>query len=74
VVSVASATPVEAVEADIKAGRIVDRVEALRTIFSVDRLRCAWGAKLWRVNVRAGHFAYTRTIELSRKSKEKKRP
>jgi hypothetical protein len=65
VVSIASATPVEAVEADIEAGRIVDRVEALGTIFSVDRLRCAWGAKLWRVNVRTGHFA--------RKSKEKKK-
>jgi hypothetical protein len=41
-VSVAGAASVEAVEANIEAGGVVDRVEALRAVFPVDRLCRAW--------------------------------
>lgn len=50
--AVARAASVEAVQADIEAGGVVDRVEALSTVFSVDRLRGAWGPQLYSMLVR----------------------
>lgn len=46
-ISIACAAPVEAVKAHIEAGWIVDRVEALSTVFPVDRLRRAWRPELY---------------------------
>jgi hypothetical protein len=46
VVSIVGAAAVEAVEADIKAGGVVDGVEALRAVFPVDRLCWSWRPKL----------------------------
>jgi hypothetical protein len=45
-VSLAGAASVEAVEANIEAGGVVDRVEALGTVFSVDRLCWSWRTEL----------------------------
>jgi hypothetical protein len=50
-ISIAGAASVEAVEADIEAGGVVDRVEALRAVFAVDRLGRAWRPELWRLLV-----------------------
>jgi hypothetical protein len=50
-VSIAGAASVEAVEANVEAGGVVDRVEALGTVFSVDRLCGPWRAELWRMSI-----------------------
>lgn len=47
--AVARAAAIEAEEADIEASRVVDRIEALSTVFAVNRLVCAWSTQLWNM-------------------------
>jgi hypothetical protein len=52
----ASATTVKAVETDVKAGGIIDRVEALCAVFAVNGLVRSWRVKLRGFDVLARHF------------------
>jgi len=56
VVSLAGTTAVEAKEADIEAGGIVYRVEALCAVFPVDSLRRSWWFEFRCVDVLTSHI------------------
>jgi hypothetical protein len=53
-VPVARAPTIKTVEANIEASGIIDRVKALRAVFSVYRLRWPWWTELWHVLVSCG--------------------
>ena len=56
VIPLASTASVEAVQTDVQAGGMVNRVEALRAVLSVDGLVGSGRMKLRVVNVLASHF------------------
>jgi hypothetical protein len=55
VVQGVGASTIEAVQADIETGGVVDAIETLCAVFSIDRLRGEWRSKLRAVNVNTGH-------------------
>ena len=55
-IPLASTASVEAVQTDVQAGGMVNRVEALRAVLSVDGLVGSGRMKLRVVNVLASHF------------------